>query len=161
MPPQVKWNDAPLLRAVDNEIARKMHLCGQRMVNYAKDLVPIRTSQLHDSIRYEYHADEHELTLVADAPHAIFVEFGTVNMMARPYLRPAMSEAVAVWGGSVPNLGLGFYSAPHLKSSVANPTTARHHANQKFNRSASQHYNSGNVRHARQYIRSRKGGEGS
>lgn len=161
MPPLVKWDPNPLYRQVDHEIAARMHKCGEMMVRKAKGLAPVRSGQLEASIRYEYHPAEHELTLVADAKHAIFVEFGTVHMMARPFLRPAMSEAAAVWGGSVPNLGLSFTNAPHLKSQVANPTTSKHRGNQAYNRAVSEHYNRGNIRHAKQYIRSRRGGPGS
>ncbi len=161
MPPLVRWNPNALYQQVDHSIDVRMHKCGEMMVRRAKDLVPVRTGATSASIRYEYHPAEHELTLIADSPHAIFVEFGTVHMMARPFLRPAMSEAVGVWGGSVPNLGLGFTNAPHLKSNMANPRTAKHRGNQTYNRSVSEHYNRGNIRHAKQYIRSRKGGIGS
>lgn len=161
MPPFITWNPTPLFQHVDHEIAARMHESGERMVRKAQQLVPVKTGATRASIRWEYHPAEHELTLVADSAHAIFLEYGTVHMMARPFLRPAMSEAAAVWSGSVPNLGLGFYNAKKLKSEVANPTTARHHANQAYNRAVGTHYNRGNISHAKQYIRSRKGGEGS
>lgn len=60
----------------------------------AIDLAPVDTGELVGSI----HADPLDSKrlrwgLFADAPHAIYVELGTVFMAAQPFLRPAV-EAV-------------------------------------------------------------------
>lgn len=53
----------------------------------SRKLVPYRTGFLHDSIYTE--VDAKRAKLIASAPYAGYVEFGTRKMAARPYLRPA------------------------------------------------------------------------
>src|SRR5262245_30818953 len=60
------------------------------IVSEAKSLAPARTGFLRDSI----HAEEMEepgktlvAPVVADAPYAVYVEFGTSRMAAQPFLR--------------------------------------------------------------------------
>jgi len=47
-------------------------------------------SDLADSIRVE--ADDEGARVVAEAPHAPYVEFGTRRMAAEPFLSPVMEE---------------------------------------------------------------------
>jgi hypothetical protein len=70
------------------------------VVNKARQLAPVDTGQLRDSINYTFHAATLTLIVYAEAPHASFVEFGTSRMAARPYLRPALAEASRVLGDS-------------------------------------------------------------
>lgn len=59
-------------------------------------LVPVRTGYLRSSIRAE--VDANEARLVAEAPYAGYVEYGTSKMAARPYMRPAakLAEGISV-----------------------------------------------------------------
>ncbi len=56
----------------------------------AQLLVPIRTGLLFNSIYFKL---LRPMTYVvgADTPYAYFVEYGTSRMMAKPYIRPAIS----------------------------------------------------------------------
>src|SRR5690349_19222639 len=56
----------------------------QKVAETAQGLAPVDTGELKGSIH------EKDGDIVADAPHAIHVEFGTVNMDAQPFLRPAV-----------------------------------------------------------------------
>jgi HK97 gp10 family phage protein len=56
----------------------------------ARRLCPVRTGQLRDSIGYYYDQRTKTLTLYADKFYAGFVEFGTRNTRAQPFMRPAM-----------------------------------------------------------------------
>jgi HK97 gp10 family phage protein len=58
----------------------------EKVAEIAAGLAPVRCGELSLSI----HAEEE--MVVADAEHAPYVEFGTRNMAAQPYLRPAIDE---------------------------------------------------------------------
>lgn len=80
-------NWTPRMRA---EVSKEVDVVGQMMEDLAKQLVPVRTGFLQSTIMHE--VDPANLTMIfgAGAPYASFVEFGTMRMAARPYLRPAM-----------------------------------------------------------------------
>lgn len=56
----------------------------------AEQLVPVRTGRLRSSIYTKIQAWTAEIG--AEFSYALFVEFGTHNMQARPFLFPAVSE---------------------------------------------------------------------
>ncbi|GEM_PF-793134 len=67
------------------------------MVREARRIVPVRTGRLRHSIRVGPDREAGRVgasvaTIIADAPYAGFVEFGTVRMAPRPYLGPAISK---------------------------------------------------------------------
>lgn len=58
----------------------------------AKQLVPVRTGQLQSSIYAR--VQEWVVEIGAEAAYALFVEFGTRHVQARPYLYPAITECL-------------------------------------------------------------------
>ncbi|MEM4700669.1 MAG: HK97 gp10 family phage protein [Candidatus Bathyarchaeia archaeon] len=56
----------------------------------AKQLVPVRTGYLRSTIYAR--VQEWVAVVGADAPYALYVEFGTRYMQARPYLYPAIER---------------------------------------------------------------------
>jgi len=56
----------------------------------AKQLVPVRTGHLRDSIYAKIR--EWVAEIGAEAAYSVFVEFGTRYMRARPYLYPAIQK---------------------------------------------------------------------
>jgi HK97 gp10 family phage protein len=56
----------------------------------AKQLAPVRTGHLRSSIYAKI--EEWVAEIGAEATYALFVEFGTRYMQARPYLYPAIQE---------------------------------------------------------------------
>lgn len=76
------------LRAVANRV------CDDEMskvTERAKEIVPVRTGRLRDSI-YRRKTGFLSWEVGASMFYAGFVEFGTRYMRARPYLRPAVEE---------------------------------------------------------------------
>lgn len=57
----------------------------------AQTYAPVRTGALRDSIHTEQ-SGPMSFNLVADINYAVYVEYGTVRMLARPFLRPAVIE---------------------------------------------------------------------
>lgn len=82
------------LRNFDSAMQRHVH---RQLASWAADvkalarqLVPVRTGHLRSSIYAKIH--EWVAKIGAEATYAMFVEFGTRYMRARPYLYPAIQE---------------------------------------------------------------------
>jgi HK97 gp10 family phage protein len=54
----------------------------------------IRTGRLRNSITHEVHQSEKSVYVGASVKYAKYVEFGTSNMWARPYLKPAIMNHI-------------------------------------------------------------------
>jgi HK97 gp10 family phage protein len=67
----------------------------------AAELAPVDTGELRGSISHQKLGDG--WAVVASAPHAAYVEYGTSKMEAQPYLRPA---AQGVDGDSIAQAAL-------------------------------------------------------
>jgi HK97 gp10 family phage protein len=75
-----------------------------RVAERAKEIVPVRTGHLLESIDAVFDEDVEDpdsdgsprafepVQVVADTPYASFVEFGTSKMAAQPFLGPAAEE---------------------------------------------------------------------
>lgn len=62
------------------------------IADLAQQLAPVDTGELRASIHVEAGALPLSRRVVASAPHAAFVEFGTRFMEAQPYLTPARQQ---------------------------------------------------------------------
>ncbi len=71
-------------------IADKLQLTGQDMVDLARSIVPVRTGFLRDSIFFQLVESDLNLTVGAAASYAFFVEFGTRFQRSQPFIRPAL-----------------------------------------------------------------------
>lgn len=82
------------LRRFDSGLQRWVHLqlasWAADVKALAKQLVPVRTGHLRGSIYAT--VKEWVARIGADASYALFVEFGTRRMGARPYLYPAIQQ---------------------------------------------------------------------
>ncbi len=76
-------------QALEEEIHNIVENAGDNMVSYAQGIVPVRTGNLMASIFSEVDPDDLSITLGATADYASFIEYGTVKMMAKPFLQPA------------------------------------------------------------------------
>ena len=76
--------DGRLSRAAYEELAAT----GQRITQRAQSIVPVDTGELRDSLGDEGNGVD-EVTNYAGAEHAEYVELGTRNQAAQPYLYPA------------------------------------------------------------------------
>lgn len=61
-----------------------------RVVSAAKALAPVDTGYLRDSIDYEFVEDG--VLFFASSGYSLFVEYGTVNQSAQPFMGPALEE---------------------------------------------------------------------
>jgi HK97 gp10 family phage protein len=70
-----------------------LKVLANEVVTEAKILCPVDTGNLRDSIKIlEERKDE--IDIGSEADYANFIEFGTRNMVAQPYLRPALDLIV-------------------------------------------------------------------
>ena len=63
----------------------------QEALKTAQQLVPVRTGALRNSL--QYHPIANGAEILARRPYAIYLEYGTHRMSARPFLLPALRES--------------------------------------------------------------------
>jgi HK97 gp10 family phage protein len=76
--------------AMQRQVHEQLEKWAMDVKEYAKALAPVRTGYLRSSIYAEI--QEWVAEIGAEASYALFVEFGTRYMQARPYLFPAVDE---------------------------------------------------------------------
>lgn len=83
-----------VLSHTQENINRALEIIGGMAEGYAKQACPVDTGNLRNSIAHEQESEDTEVvgTTVFYAP---FVELGTRNMKAKPYLRPAIEGHTA------------------------------------------------------------------
>jgi HK97 gp10 family phage protein len=75
---------------LQGNVQRQLESWAESVKALAKQLVPVRTGHLRDSIYVKI--GDWVAEIGSEAAYALFVEFGTRRMMARPYLFPAFQE---------------------------------------------------------------------
>lgn len=83
-----------LLKSPGGEVGKDLKRRGRAVEQRARDLCPKRTRALVNSIYVDgprIAGGELEMTIGADAGHALFVEKGTRKMAAQPFLEPALA----------------------------------------------------------------------
>ena len=76
--------------AMQKQVHRQLASWAADVKALAKQLVPVRTGHLRSSIYAKI--SEWVAEIGAEATYALFVEFGTRRMRARPYLYPAIQQ---------------------------------------------------------------------
>lgn len=76
--------------SIQQYVQRQLTLWAEDVKTLAKQLVPVRTGHLRGSIYAKI--QDWVAEIGAEATYALFVEFGTKFMQARPYLYPALQE---------------------------------------------------------------------
>ena len=72
-------------------VTDKMGEVVDQMLAMAKSIVPVRTGKLRASIYSAIYA-YFQFEVGANAPYAVFVEFGTSKMRAQPFIRPSVAR---------------------------------------------------------------------
>lgn len=67
---------------------RALEIIGGKAESYAKELCPVDTGRLRNSITHQQY-DENTEIIGTNVEYAPYLELGTYRMAARPYLRPA------------------------------------------------------------------------
>lgn len=84
---QAEWEHSPLALAL-------VKMIGEKVASEAERIAPKDTGALASSIHVDLEfSDGHPgAVIVADVPYAAFVELGTYDTPAQPFLRPAIEE---------------------------------------------------------------------
>ena len=75
---------------LQSAIARALERIGLAAEGYAKDLCPVDTGNLRNSITHT--SDGKAAYIGTNVEYGKYVELGTVKMAAQPYLRPAAAD---------------------------------------------------------------------
>lgn len=72
-----------------------LNSAAQSVVTIARELAPVDTGNLKANIKQTEFATEENLKVAVEsgADYSLFVEYGTVNMDAQPFLTPAFESA--------------------------------------------------------------------
>lgn len=85
------WNGPKVQRQLRRQAAEALDRFTRDLEYVAKELTPVDTGELRDSIRVDRNIPEMTFTLVATAPHAIWVSSGTSRMPPRPFFTWALA----------------------------------------------------------------------
>lgn len=99
----IVWLGQQFLGWVDSKVNDQLVRTGQRIMQRAKQLAPVRTGALRDSIDYTITRTGRARTLHIEVGmyYGIFQEFGTRNIRPHPFVRPALLEASRIWGAGI------------------------------------------------------------
>lgn len=81
-----------ILDALDEQIEAALTEVGMQAETYAKQLAPVDTGRLRNSLTYEVDAPNKSVTIGSAVEYAPFVENGTSRRIAKPFLRPAIID---------------------------------------------------------------------
>lgn len=83
-------NTAAVKGGLKSAFARALERIGMQAEGYAKDLCPVDTGNLRNSITHT--SDGKAAYIGTNVTYGKYVELGTVKMAAQPYLRPAAAD---------------------------------------------------------------------
>jgi HK97 gp10 family phage protein len=85
-----------LFNAPGGPVWQELEKVGKNGVAMARNLAPVSTSpedipgKLRDSIRFVVEENGPVVSIGSDVSYALYVEFGTSDMAAQPFLRPVL-----------------------------------------------------------------------
>ena len=79
-----------VLDGISQAKARALEKIGLVAEGYAKRLCPVDTGRLRNSITHT--TDDEAAYIGTNVDYAVYVEMGTVNTPAQPYLKPAVED---------------------------------------------------------------------
>lgn len=85
-------NTAEVQDAMQAAVLRALERIGSQAEGYAKDLCPVDTGNLRNSITHKVDSAEKAAYIGTNVEYAPYVELGTVKMAAQPYLKPAVAD---------------------------------------------------------------------
>ncbi|MCC6490676.1 MAG: HK97 gp10 family phage protein [Candidatus Hydrogenedentes bacterium] len=87
---------AEALKTMQGLHADRLRDFAEEMVDEAKDIVPVDTGNLRDSIDFTEEREQGLVKVFTQTGYGAWVELGTSRMAARPYLAPAFAHAWSV-----------------------------------------------------------------
>lgn len=96
-------NELDLVKEISDEaVARALELCGAKWETDAKQLAPVDTGRLRNSI--EHHPEGNDTMIVeTDVEYATYQEMGTSRMKAHPFMKPSGEENVDTFKNIIEN----------------------------------------------------------
>lgn len=91
----VKDNSENVKSAYDQARERSLEIIGLTAEKYAKEIVPVDTGRLRNSITHE--VDAKDVYIGSNVEYAPHVECGTIHQKAQPFLRPAATEHASTY----------------------------------------------------------------
>lgn len=85
----VQDNTDEVVEALGIAMARALEAIGIQAEGYAKDLCPVDTGRLRNSITHTVDNDEKAAYIGTNVEYAPYVELGTSKQKAQPFLTPA------------------------------------------------------------------------
>ena len=86
----------------DEAVARALELCGARWESDAKQMAPVDTGRLRNSI--EHHPEGTDTMVVeTNVEYATYQEMGTSKMKAQPYMKPSGENNVDTFKNIIEN----------------------------------------------------------
>lgn len=87
---------------IDKAIAKSLEIVGGTAERHAKDICPVDTGRLRNSIAHEPVGDNTE-SIGTDVEYAPYVELGTRYQSPQPYLRPGVENYAEEYAGIIKN----------------------------------------------------------
>lgn len=87
---EVEDHTEEVLDGIERAKARALEKIGLVAEGYAKRLCPVDTGRLRNSITHT--TDDEAAYIGTNVEYAVYVEMGTVNTPAQPYLKPAAAD---------------------------------------------------------------------
>ena len=87
---EVEDHTEEVLDSIERAKARALEKIGLVAEDYAKRLCPVDTGGLRNSITHT--TDDEAAYIGTNVEYAVYVEMGTVNTPAQPYLKPAAAD---------------------------------------------------------------------
>lgn len=89
---QFEDNTGEVLDALQAAVLRGLERIGSEAEGYAKDLCPVDTGNLRNSITHKVDSAEKAAYIGTNVEYAPYVELGTYKQAAQPYLKPAAAD---------------------------------------------------------------------
>ena len=83
-------NSPQVLRELSNRIERALTAIGMNAETHAKQIAPVDTGRLRNSITNAVEMGEQAVYIGTNVEYASWVELGTSRTQPRPYLKPAV-----------------------------------------------------------------------
>ena len=81
-----------VIQASREAIERALEAVGQQAVSHIKQITPVDTGELRNSITHQTNKAEQAVYIGTNVEYAPYVEYGTVRQKAQPYLRPGIED---------------------------------------------------------------------
>lgn len=90
-------NSGKVKEEFEKACLKAMEECGMVAEGYAKELAPVDTGNLRNSISHTVDDSGYSAYIGSNISYAAFQELGTVRMKAHPFLKPAIADHASTY----------------------------------------------------------------